>query len=129
MVQQVIFLFLDETMDEIAASKTLDTVDEADIEEDDSESDDETDTNEPDYLDLIDDKKDMIYDDDVAYEPTEEGNKSDSEVIYNFFRKFTLDFFFQFHFLNFFDRDPDQSQKLFFFLANFSYLRKIFFTS
>merc|ERR1712037_1090064 len=53
----------DETMDEIAASKTLDTVDEADIEEDDSESDDETDTNEPDHLDLIDDKKDMIYDD------------------------------------------------------------------
>ena len=88
-------------MDEIAASKTLDTVDEADIEEDDSESDDETDTNEPDYLDLIDDKKDMIYDDDVAYEPTEEGNKSDSEVIYKFFRKFTSDFFFQFHFLNF----------------------------
>ena len=79
------FLFLDETMDEIAASKTLDTVDEADIEEDDSESDDETDTNEPDYLDLIDDKKDMIYDDDVAYEPIEEGNKSDSEVTYDFF--------------------------------------------
>merc|ERR1712183_451677 len=68
--------------DEMAASKTLDTVDEADIEEDDSESDDETDTNEPDYLDLIDDKKDMIYDDDVAYEPTEEGNKSDSEDSY-----------------------------------------------
>merc|ERR1712127_706181 len=67
---------------EIAASKTLDTVDEADIEEDDSESGDETDTNEPDYLDLIDDKKDMIYDDDVAYEPTEEGNKSDSEDSY-----------------------------------------------
>lgn len=72
----------DETMDEIAASKTLDTVDEADIEEDDSESDDETDTNEPDHLDLIDDKKDMIYDDDVAYEPIEEGNKSDSEDSY-----------------------------------------------
>ena len=45
-------------MDEIAASKTLDTVDEADIEEDDSESDDETDTNKPDHLELIDDKKD-----------------------------------------------------------------------
>merc|ERR1711935_22617 len=72
----------DETMDEIAASKTLDTVDEADIEDDDSESDDETDTNEPDHLDLIDDKKDMIYDDDVAYEPIEEGNKSDSEDSY-----------------------------------------------
>merc|ERR1712051_596121 len=72
----------DETMDEIAASKTLDTVDEADIEEDDSESDDETDTNEPDHLDLIDDKKDMIYDDDVAYEPIEGGNKSDSEDSY-----------------------------------------------
>jgi len=70
----------DETMEEIAASKTLDTVDEADIEEDDS--DDETDTNEPDHLDLIDDKKDMIYDDDVAYEPIEEGNKSDSEDSY-----------------------------------------------
>ena len=67
-------------MDEIATSKTLDTVDEADIEEGDSESDDETDTNEPDHLDLIDDKKDMIYDDDVAYEPIEDGNKSDSEV-------------------------------------------------
>ena len=83
-------------MDEIADSKTLDTVDEADIEEDDSE--DETDTNEPDHLDLIDDKKDMIYDDDVAYEPIEEGNKSDSEVIYTFCRKFTLDFIFNFTF-------------------------------
>ena len=37
----------------IAASKTLDTV-----EEDDSESDDETATNKPDHLDLIDGKKD-----------------------------------------------------------------------
>ena len=88
----------DETMDEIAATKTLDTVDEADIEEDDSESDDETDTNEPDYLDLIDDKKDMIYDDDVAYEPTEEGTKSDSEVIYRFFSKTYFRFFFNFTF-------------------------------
>ena len=83
-------------MDEINGSKTLDTVDEADIEEDDSEFDDETDTNEPDHLDLIDDKKDMIYDDDVAYEPIEEGNKSDSEVIYKFFRKFTVFFYFTF---------------------------------
>ena len=82
-------------MDEINGSKTLDTVDEADIEEDDS-SDDETDTNEPDHLDLIDDKKDMIYDDDVAYEPIEENNKSDSEVIYKFFRKFTVFFYFTF---------------------------------
>merc|ERR1712008_605276 len=72
----------DETMDEIAASKTLGTVDEAEIEDDDTESDDETDTNEPDHLDLIDDKKDMIYDDEVAYEPIEEGNKSDSEDSY-----------------------------------------------
>ena len=109
---RLFFLFLDETMDEIAASKTLDTVDEADIEEDDSESDDETDTNEPDYLDLIDDKKDMIYDDDVAYEPTEEGNKSDSEVIYKFFWKFTLDFFFNFTF-----HFPER----FFLLLNFLY--------
>ena len=44
--------------DMIAASKTLDTVDEAHIEEDDSESDDKTDTNKPDHLDLIDDKND-----------------------------------------------------------------------
>ena len=86
--------FLDETMDEFNGFKTLDTVDEADLE--DSESDDETDTNEPDHLDLIDDKKDMIYDDDVAYEPIEEGNKSDSEVIYKFFRKFTVFFYFTF---------------------------------
>ena len=42
----------------IASSKTLETVDEAHIEEDDSESDDKTDTNKPDHLDLIDDKKD-----------------------------------------------------------------------
>ena len=48
----------DKTMDEIGASKTLDTVDEADNKEDDSESDDETDTNKPDHLELIDDKKD-----------------------------------------------------------------------
>ena len=48
----------DKTMDEIGASKTLDTVDEADNKEDDSVSDDETDTNKPDHLELIDDKKD-----------------------------------------------------------------------
>ena len=95
-------------MDEIAASKTLDTVDEADIEEDDSEFDDETDTNEPDHLDLIDDKKDKIYDDDVAYEPIEEGNKTESEVIYDFFSKIYFRFFIQFLFLNFLDRDPNQ---------------------
>ena len=108
-------------MDEFNGFKTLDTVDEADLE--DSGSDDETDTNEPDHLDLIDDKKDMIYDDDVAYEPIEEGNKSDSEVIYNFFRK--LQIFFSLDFtLNFFDRDPEQSWKLFFLFGYscFSYL-------
>ena len=35
------------------------------------ENDDETDTNEPDHLDLLDDHLDMVYDDDVAYEPIE----------------------------------------------------------
>ena len=39
------------------------------------ENDDETDTNEPDHLDLLDDNLDMVYEDDVAYEPIE----SDSE--------------------------------------------------
>ena len=116
------FVFLDETMDEFNGFKTLDTVDEADLE--DSESDDETDTNEPDHLDLIDDKKDMIYDDDVAYEPIEEGNKSDSEVIYKFFRKFTVFFISLF---NFFDRDPDQSQISFFLLANLLFISQRFF--
>ena len=115
-------MFLDETMDEIAASKTLDTVDEADIEEDDSESDDETDTNEPDHLDLIDDKKDMIYDDDVAYEPIEEGNKSDSEVTYEFFLKFTLDVFFWISlFESFWPRSWPVSD-FFFFLANLLFI-------
>ena len=42
------------------------------------ENDDETDTNEPDHLDLLDDNLDMVYEDDVAYEPIE----SDSEDSY-----------------------------------------------
>ena len=42
------------------------------------ENDDETDTNEPDHLDLLDDNLDMVYDDDVDYEPIE----SDSEDSY-----------------------------------------------
>ena len=44
--------------------------------------DDETDTNEPDHLDLLDDNLDMVYDNDVAYEPIEDGNMSDSEDFY-----------------------------------------------
>ena len=40
------------TLASIAASKTLDTVDEAHIKEDDSESDDKTDTNNPEHLDF-----------------------------------------------------------------------------
>ena len=43
---------------------------------------DETDTNEPDHLDLLDDNLDMVYDDDVAYEPIDDGDKSDSEDSY-----------------------------------------------
>ena len=46
------------TLASIAASKTLDTVDEAHIKEDDSKSDYKTDTDKPDHLDLIDDKND-----------------------------------------------------------------------
>merc|ERR1711973_565645 len=36
------------------------------------ESDDEIDTNEPDHLDLLDDQKDMVYEDDIEYKPIEE---------------------------------------------------------
>ena len=108
-------------MDEIAASKTLDTVDEADIEEDDSESDDETDTNEPDHLDLIDDKKDMIYDDDVAYEPIEEGNKSDSEVTWIFSKIYFICFFWISLFESFWPQSWPVSD-FFFFLANLLFI-------
>ena len=37
---------------------------------------------EPDHLDLLDDNLDMVYDNDVAYEPIEGDNKSDSEDSY-----------------------------------------------
>merc|ERR1712029_746925 len=61
----------DESMDEVTLAKSLDTEEKAEVDdEEESDSDDETEANaEPDHLDLIDDKKDMIYDDDVAYEP------------------------------------------------------------
>ena len=43
------------------------------------EDNDET---EPDHLDLLDDNLDIVYDDDVAYEPIEGDDKSDSEDSY-----------------------------------------------
>merc|ERR1712203_653890 len=64
----------DETMDEIAASKTLDTVDEADIEEDDSESDDETDTNKPDSEDSYASAEGEDESDDEADDESEQEN-------------------------------------------------------
>ena len=39
----------------------------------------ETDFNEPDHLDLLDYNLDIVYDDDVAYEPIEDDDKSVSE--------------------------------------------------
>ena len=41
------------------------------------EDDDETDTS--DHLDLLDDNLDMVYDDDVAYEPIEEESYASDE--------------------------------------------------
>merc|ERR1712142_1163982 len=41
-------------------------------ESDESEESDDIDTNEPDHLDLLDDQKDMVYEDDIEYKPIEE---------------------------------------------------------
>merc|ERR1712062_486299 len=43
------------------------------------ESDDEIDTNEPDHLDLLDDQKDMVFENDVDYQPLEGDDDIDDE--------------------------------------------------
>merc|ERR1719461_192905 len=56
----------------IELSSGSESDDESSSSDESEESDDEIDTNEPDHLDLLDDQKDMVYEDDIEYKPIEE---------------------------------------------------------
>merc|ERR1712025_1314456 len=66
----------DDSVVEVAVeeAKNHETAEAVDIEAESAseDSDDEIDTNEPDHLDLLDDRKDMVYEDDIEYKPIEE---------------------------------------------------------
>merc|ERR1711862_149814 len=59
--------------DKVTLAKYLDTEEKTEV-----DGEDEMET-EPDHLDLMDDKKDMIYGDDAAYEPIEDESDSDND--------------------------------------------------
>jgi len=61
----------DDSILEVAVDEAIKEVDNEE-ESDSDESDDEIDTNEPDHLDLLDDQKDMVFENDIEYKPIEE---------------------------------------------------------
>jgi hypothetical protein len=62
----------DDSILEGAVDEAIKEVDNEEESDESEESDDEIDTNEPDHLDLLDDQKDMVYEDDIEYKPIEE---------------------------------------------------------
>jgi len=68
----------------VEEAKNHETAEAVDIEAESAseDSDDEIDTNEPDHLDLLNDQKDMVFENDVEYKPIEEASEESSDDSY-----------------------------------------------